>query len=86
MKKLLAFLLAFSLLNVCMAQEDSLAYKPKTYELIGLYTSLKLEFSPESRFNPLLRQNGYPGRYPTQFLNGAWVLNIERGSGLSEVM
>ena len=60
MKKLLAFLLSFSLLNVCIAQEDSLAYKPKTFERIGLYTTLRLEFSPESRLNPLLRQNGYP--------------------------
>ena len=60
MKKLLVFLLSFLFMNVSMDQEASPPDTSKRFERIGLYTSLRLEFLPESRLNPLLERNGYP--------------------------
>ena len=63
MIKVLLFLLSFSLLNVCMAQETSPPDTPKTfkYQGIGFYfTIIRPEFSPEIRLNSLLHENGYP--------------------------
>ena len=64
MKKLLLLFLSFSLLNVCIAQDASPPDISKTfkYQGVGLYlVGPRVAFSSESRLNPLLHQNGYPG-------------------------
>ena len=63
MKRLLVFLLAFSLLNVSMAQEISPPDTSKTFKHRGFefHSILKrVEFLPEIKLNPLLQKNGYP--------------------------
>ena len=87
MKKLLLFLLAFSLLNVSMAQE---VFPPDTSKTLkkngfGIYLIVpRLEFSPEIKLNSLLQQNGYPEipkltlrnlGFGAQFKIGNWVIS-----------
>ena len=87
MKKLFFSLLAFSLLNVCLAQKTSPPDTSKTFKKNGIRVYLivpRLEFLPESRLNPLLSQNGYPEipnltlrnlGFGAQFKIGNWVIS-----------